>query len=101
MVGDVILWLLWPVAAVNVGVLCGAEFWADHRKTSGESPTSLPGFMTLADWLGLEMLGRIYSDLHRRYESRFISSCIVIARITMPLTFALIVANGVVLIAGL
>jgi hypothetical protein len=97
-IGDMLFWLLWPVAILNVGAVLGAQFWASHRKSSGESPSTLPDFLTLFDAFGAVTMSRFYSDLHRQYGSQFISRCIRIARLTLPLTFALILANCVGLI---
>jgi hypothetical protein len=97
MIDAIFLWLVMPVAILNAGALHGAQFWAEHRRRSGESPPDLPNFMTYFDLIGVR---RLYSDLHREYGSRFISRCVHIARVTVPLTVALLLGWGLAVVAS-
>jgi hypothetical protein len=97
MTGKALFYLFMLTAAANLAAIVGAQYWAFYLKQVRKAPPDLPNFLFVPDLTGLPTLHRLYSDLHRRYGSRFISRCIAVARVTTPATLLLLMAN----IAGL
>jgi hypothetical protein len=83
-IDSVVLWTAISVAVVLVASWHGAQFWADYLKSMELRSKSLPGFWRMGwDW-DISPIGNFYSDLHRGYDSRFITGCVWTFRMALP-----------------
>ena len=82
--------------AIGLTAAVGAHLAADHSKRSGAVPKSTKDFFVFSKspllFGVVPSISAIFSDVHRRYDSRFITRCFHIARVTLLL--------GVVVLAG-
>ena len=92
-IGPIALWAVIAVFVVLVAAWHGAQFWADYLKSMQLRPKGLPEFWRLGwDW-DITPIGNFYSDLHRDYDSRFITACVWTFRIALPaLGLAILIA---------
>lgn len=79
------LCVLAPIHLVTMVSVHGAQFWADHLRSSGVVSQKTPPLMRAFDLLGQHFISGFYSDRHELYGSRFITRCVKIARIAAPL----------------
>ncbi|HWQ85958.1 hypothetical protein [Brevundimonas sp.] len=83
-IDTVALWTAIAVALVLVAAWHGAQFWADYLKSMRLRPEGLPAFWRMGrDW-DISPIGNFYSDLHRDYDSRFITGCVWTFRTALP-----------------
>ncbi|HEY0927224.1 hypothetical protein [Brevundimonas sp.] len=81
---------------VNAGAYFGAGIAAEWAKTEGRVPSDKPPFLLFFhDPFAARLIEQVYTDLHRDYGSRFLTGCIRILRITLPLTVVLFIANAI------
>ncbi len=77
----------------------GAHFSADYLKRNGAVPKSTSDFARSAPppfFLDVGIsLTDIYSSLHKRYKSRFLTRCVYVARVAFPLSGFLLIVLGV------
>ncbi|GAA0201227.1 hypothetical protein QOZ96_001637 [Brevundimonas nasdae] len=83
-----VLYVLAPIHLVTMVSAHGAQFWADHLRTSGVIPKNTPPLMRAFDLFGQHFISGFYSDRHNLYGSRFITRCVKVARIAAPLDLA-------------
>ena len=86
--------------SAGIGLICvmGAHLAADYSRRSGAVPKGTPDFYVfhkspLGFGLGPSFRA-IYSNAHRIYESRFISTCIYIARAAFLLALIAFIVGG-------
>jgi hypothetical protein len=95
MAGWVFLCVLLPIHLVTLATTFAAQFWADHLRTSGIVSKKTPDFVRLFDPLGTHLIEGFYSDRHKSYDSRFITRCVKIARVAMPLDLCAFILFGI------
>ncbi|SFS50626.1 hypothetical protein [Brevundimonas viscosa] len=80
------VWMSITAFGALVAAWYGAQFWADYLKSMKLRPGELPGFWRPGWGWDLTPIAAFYTDLHRRYDSRFISGCVWTFRIAVPAT---------------
>lgn len=93
--GWIFFCVLLPIHLVTMATTWGAQFWAYHLRTSGIIPKGTPGFMRLFDPFGAHLIDGFYSERHTRYDSAFITRCVKIARIALPLDLCAVIAFAI------
>jgi hypothetical protein len=87
---------LWLSLATGIFAALGAHLAADHSKRNGVVPKRTSDFFRLSKSMFSIGIGPslqdIFSNVHRRYESRFITRCIYAARVVFALAGAFAVA---------
>lgn len=95
MAGWVFLCVLAPIHLVTFATTVAAQFSADHLKTSGIVSKKTPDLFRWLDPLGTHLIEDFYSDRHKSYNSRFITRCVKIARVAMPLDICAFILFGI------
>jgi len=94
----------WLSIATAIVSSIGAHLAADHSKRNGLVPKKTSDFYDFSTHPFFYGVGpsfkAIFSDVHRQYDSRFITRCIKIARVAFVLAPTFLAAFVISLFAG-